>query len=141
MGQEFEKLHKSVSNKNQVRCIHQNTPVLKHGPRSHSFLQIAALDVVVQYSSNNEWTRKVVNYSWKGISQGKPWQMTYVILTCNSFILFENRGERPIEPPSSWFLSKFLLGQRTCILGHTQSSNVLRIRGQPPLAQSQTINM
>ena len=24
--------------------------------------------------------------------------------------LLVNRGERPIEPPSSWFLPKFLLG-------------------------------
>lgn len=88
-------------------CL-STTPVLKHGPRSHSPLQTET--IVVSVMSNVEWTRKVVNYSCEGISPGKPWQMTCVILTCNSFILPENRGERLIEPLSSWFLSKFLLG-------------------------------
>ena len=75
-----------------------------------SFYIIFLLQFCKRNNNDMGWTRKVVNYSCEGISPGKPWQMTCVILTCNSFILPENRGERLIEPLSSWFLSKFLLG-------------------------------
>jgi len=52
-------------------------------------LQTETLFVKV-HLSGIEWTRKVVNYSWEGIRQGKRWQMAYLILTCNSFIIFGN---------------------------------------------------
>jgi hypothetical protein len=32
------------------------------------------------------------------------------ILTCKSFVKLEYRGEKPIEPSSSWFPLKFLSG-------------------------------
>jgi len=43
-------------------CVLPVTPVLKHGPRSHSMLQTETLFVKV-HLSGIEWTRKVVNYS------------------------------------------------------------------------------
>ena len=47
------------------------TPVLKHGPRSRTLLH-AETFIEKAYSSNYVRTRKVVNYSCEGISQGKP---------------------------------------------------------------------
>ena len=55
-------------------------------------------------------TRKMVNYAWVGWSQGKLWWRLVAILTCKSFVKLEYRGERLIEPSSSWFLPKFLSG-------------------------------
>ena len=55
-------------------------------------------------------TRKMVNYARGGRSQGKPWWKLAAILTCKSFVRPWYRGERPIEPSSSWFPPKFPSG-------------------------------
>ena len=55
-------------------------------------------------------TRKMVNYAWGGRSQGKPWWRLEAILTCKSIVTSGYRGERLIEPSSSWFPPKFPLG-------------------------------
>jgi len=55
-------------------------------------------------------TRKMVNYARGGRSQGKPWWKSAAILTCKSFVRPGYRGERPIEPSSSWFPPKFPSG-------------------------------
>ena len=55
-------------------------------------------------------TRKMVNYAWVGRSQGKPWWRLEAILTCKSIVKPGYRGERLIEPSSSWFPPKFPLG-------------------------------
>ena len=55
-------------------------------------------------------TRKMVIYAWTGWSQGKLWWRLEAILTCKSFVWFGYRGERLIEPSSSWFPPKFPSG-------------------------------
>ena len=60
--------------------------------------------------SNHVRTRKMVNYSWVGRSQGKPWWKSAAMLTCKSLVKPEYRGERPIEPSSSWFPPNFPAG-------------------------------
>ena len=55
-------------------------------------------------------TRKMVNYAWIGWSQGKLWWKLEAILTCKSIVKFGYRGERLIEPSSSWFPPKFPSG-------------------------------
>jgi hypothetical protein len=55
-------------------------------------------------------TRKMVNFAWVGWSQGKLWWKLEAVLTCKSFVELEWRGERLIEPSSSWFPLKFLSG-------------------------------
>ena len=55
-------------------------------------------------------TRKMVNYAWSGWSQGKPWWKSVEILTCKSIFGTGYRGERLIEPSSSWFQPKFPSG-------------------------------
>ena len=55
-------------------------------------------------------TRKMVIYAWTGWSQGKLWWRLVAILTCKSFVWFGYRGERLIEPSSSWFPPKFPSG-------------------------------
>ena len=57
-----------------------------------------------------DMTRKMVNYAWSGWSQGKPWWRTEAVLTCKSIVRIGYRGERPIEPSSSWFPPKFPSG-------------------------------
>jgi len=52
----------------------------------------------------------MANYTWVGLSQGKPWWKFVAILTCKSFVKPEYRGERLTEPSSSWFLPKFPSG-------------------------------
>ena len=52
----------------------------------------------------------MVNYAWVGPSQGKPWWKFVAILTCKSFVKPGHRGERLIEPFSSWFPPKFPSG-------------------------------
>ena len=52
-------------------------------------------------------TRKMVNYAWTGRRQGKLWWRLVAILTCKSFTRSGYRGERLIEPSSSWFPPKF----------------------------------
>ena len=55
-------------------------------------------------------TRKVVIYTWLQPSHGKLWWPLVTLLTCKSFVGAGHRGERLIEPPSSWFPSKFPSG-------------------------------
>jgi len=61
-------------------------------------------------SSVPVWTRKVVNYAWTRWSRGKPRWRPVAMLTCKSLARFGYRSERLIEPPSSWFTSKFPSG-------------------------------
>ena len=65
-------------------------------------------------------TRKMVIYAWTGWSQGKLWWRLVAILTCKSFVWFGYRGERLIEPSSSWFPPKFPSGK---ILGEESECN------------------
>ena len=55
-------------------------------------------------------TRKMVNYAWIGWSQEKSWWRLEAVLTCKSLVKFGYRGERLIEPSSSWFPLKFPSG-------------------------------
>ena len=55
-------------------------------------------------------TRKMVNYACEGWSLGKLRWRLVAILTCKSFVIHGYRGERLIEPSSSWFLPKFPSG-------------------------------
>ena len=55
-------------------------------------------------------TRKMVNYARAGRSQGKLWWRLAAILTCKSIVELGYRGERLIEPSSSWFPPKFPSG-------------------------------
>lgn len=56
-------------------------------------------------------TRKMVNYAWAGRSQRKLWWRPAAVLTCKSVVRPGYRGERLIEPSSSWFLPKFPPGK------------------------------
>ena len=49
----------------------------------------------------------MVNYACIGRSQRKLWWRLVAILTCKSFVKYGYRGERLIEPSSSWFPPKF----------------------------------
>ena len=113
-------------------CMHVFWPVLKHGPRSLTFLQvfecwitfICAMKMAGQmcaWTTNqsnaiglsvsiNVRTRKMVNYAWEKQSQGKPWRRLAMVLTCKSFVILGYRGERLIELSSSWFPPKFPSG-------------------------------
>ena len=53
----------------------------------------------------------MVNYAWAGRSQGKPWWRPAAVLTCKSVVRPGYRGERLIEPSSSWFPPKSPSGQ------------------------------
>ena len=55
-------------------------------------------------------TRKMVNYARAGRSQRKLWWKPAAILTCKSIVKLGYRGERLIEPSSSWFPPKFPSG-------------------------------
>ncbi|GBG57473.1 hypothetical protein SPFL3101_02818 [Sporomusaceae bacterium FL31] len=55
-------------------------------------------------------TRKMVNYAWAGRSQRKLWWRSVAVLTCKSVVRPGSRGERLIEPSSSWFPPKFPSG-------------------------------
>ena len=57
--------------------------------------------------STIDTTRKMVSYTCAGWSQGKLWWKLVAVLTCKSFVWRGYRGERPIEPSSSWFPPKF----------------------------------
>ena len=106
-------------------------PVLKHGPRSLPYMRVCELR-----NSYAEWkwkvctarfnidrpgtkglsmsisgrTRKMVNYAWIGWSQEKSWWRLEAVLTCKLLVKFGYRGERLIEPSSSWFPLKFPSG-------------------------------
>ena len=110
-------------------------PVLKHGPRSLSIMQVwgyknlnanrKGVKGVRRHCCNigHHWdfskcmsksiigrTRKMVNYTWVGWSQEKFWWRLVALLTCKSFVKLACSGERLIEPSSSWFPLKFLSG-------------------------------
>ena len=106
-------------------------PVWKHGPRSlvlvqvieklkffytgnldrvHRVMVIVSRAVFLPSKSMNTGTRKMVNYTCAGLSQEKFCWMLEAILTCKSFVGYKYRGERLIEPSSSWFPLKFLSG-------------------------------
>ena len=55
-------------------------------------------------------TRKMVNYVCEWQTQGKLWWRPVAILTCKLFVIHGHRGERLIEPSSSWFPLKFPSG-------------------------------
>ena len=55
-------------------------------------------------------TRKMVNYARVERSQGKLWWRFVAVLTCKLIVELGYRGERLIEPSSSWFLPKFPSG-------------------------------
>jgi len=61
-------------------------------------------------ASADDRARKVVNYSSWRWSRGKPRWRLVVLLTCKSLVGSMYRGERPIEPPCSWFSPKFPSG-------------------------------
>jgi len=57
-------------------------------------------------------TRKMVNYTWVGWSQGKLWWKLVAILTCKSFVKLEYRGETNMLVSTTLVLytSSWLLG-------------------------------
>ena len=110
-------------------------PVLKHGPRSLTSMRVFGCQTRTRNESERRWeplrvhhrpilmssemdlsksisvgTRKMVNYAWIGWSQRKLWWRLVAVLTCKSIVKFGYRGERLIEPSSSWFLPKFPSG-------------------------------
>ena len=109
-------------------------PVLKHGPRSPTYVRVQRWQTSVRNESDSGWTlmghnlpaiilrkkglsvsiyvgtRKMMNYAWIGWSQGKLWWRLVAILTCKSIVKFGYRGERLIESSSSWFPPKFPSG-------------------------------
>lgn len=52
----------------------------------------------------------MVNYAWTEQSQRKLWWKFAAPLTCKLSVGSGHRGERPIEPSSSWFLPNFPAG-------------------------------
>ncbi len=60
--------------------------------------------------SVNVGTRKMVNYARAERSQRKLWWRFVAVLTCKSIVRLGYRGERLIEPSSSWFPPKFPSG-------------------------------
>ena len=112
-------------------------PVLKHGPRSPTHMRVFGWQTRARNESKCRWdpltrctidrsgffyflkdlsksifvgTRKMVNYAWIGWSQRKLWWKLVAVLTCKSIVKFGYRGERLIEPSSSWFPPKFPSG-------------------------------
>ena len=86
-------------------------------------------------------TRKMVNYTWVGWSQGKLWWRLVALLTCKSFVKLACRGERLIEPSSSWFPLKFLSGKQAQLKQFYQVKRMIRGIGvQRTLTYSQTLN-
>ena len=109
-------------------------PVLKHGPRSLTTMRVFGWFKPEMRNESNKVptarcsidrsgflmidlsksiivrTRKMVNYAWIGWSQRKLWWRLAAVLTCKSIVKFGYRGERLIEPSSSWFPPKFPSG-------------------------------
>jgi len=82
----------------------------------------------------------VVIYTCAGRSQGKLWWKSVAVLTCKSFVRRGYRGERLIEPPSSWFPPKVPSGS----LEHVDESRLVKIMirgsgGLVPSPYSQTL--
>ena len=117
-------------------CWHNGRkwPVLKHGPRSLTSMRVFGCQNpyakwkwmkvgTARCTIDRSWcsrmdlsrsiavgTRKMVNYAWIGWSQRKLWWRLAAVLTCKSIVKFGYRGERLIEPSSSWFRPKFPSG-------------------------------
>ena len=112
-------------------------PVLKHGPRSLTGARVIQSCSGLWGEANAKWmipfhlgairigeiflqdslnhsvpvgTRKMVNYAWAGWSREKSRWRSVAVLTCKSIVRPGYRGERLIEPSSSWFLLKFPSG-------------------------------
>ena len=95
-------------------------------------------------------TRKMVNYACIGRSQRKLWWRLVAILTCKSIVECGYRGERLIEPSSSWFPPKFpfecsILGDKSQPKGLAsfffffsflgiKRSDIFKLRGHPKAA-------
>ena len=105
-------------------------PVLKHGPRSLTWMRMwMAVNQHMKRNqktmkrrellaivSLNRWskhvrTRKMVNYTWTVRSRRKLWWKNHAVLTCKLLVIFEYRGERLIELSSSWFHLNIPLGR------------------------------
>ncbi len=71
---------------------------------------VSSTTLVRRSKSVHVGTRKMVNYARVGRSQRKLWWRSAAILTCKSIVKLGYRGERLIEPSSSWFLPKFPSG-------------------------------
>ena len=78
-------------------------------PRAHH-RPISSAPSVRSSRSVRVGTRKMVNYARVGRSQRKLWWKSVAILTCKSIVEPGYRGERLIEPSSSWFPPKFPSG-------------------------------
>ena len=64
-----------------------------------------------------------------------------MVLTCKSITGAGYRGERLIEPSSSWFLPKFPSGQLVLIYEFHPVKRMIRsIGGETPSTYSQTLN-
>lgn len=68
---------------------------------------------ILTFNSNSKHvrTRKMVNYTWSKWSRKKFWWKFYAVLTCKLLVIIEYRGERLIEPSSSWFHLNIPLGR------------------------------
>ena len=105
-------------------------PVLKHGPRSLTWMRMWMAEnqhmkrnqntmkrrELLAIVSFNRWskhvrTRKMVNYTWTDRSRRKLWWKIHAVLTCKLLVIFEYRGERLIELSSSWFHLNIPLGR------------------------------
>ena len=141
-------------------------PVLKHGPRSLPIMRVwgcknlnayrkEVQDVRCQSCNIDHYgtfgsdmsksiigrTRKMVNYTWVGWSQGKLWWRLVALLTCKSFVKLACRGERLIELSSSWFPLKFLSGKLEQFMQFYQVKLMIRGIGVLwALTSSQTLN-
>ena len=78
--------------------------------RVHRVMMIVSRAVFLPSKSMNTGTRKMVNYTCAGLSQEKFCWRLEAIMTCKSFVGYKYRGERPIEPSTSWFSLKFPSG-------------------------------
>ena len=78
--------------------------------RVHRVIMIVSRAVLLPSKSMDTGTRKMVNYTCAGLSQEKFCWRLEAILTCKSFVGYKYRGERLIEPATSWFFPKFPSG-------------------------------
>ena len=72
--------------------------------------------VDLSWASRYVRTRKMVIYAWIGWSQRKLWWKPKALLTCKSLVKSGYRGERLIEPSSSWFHPKFPSGKHIVLI-------------------------
>jgi len=76
-----------------------------------------------------------------GRSQGKLWWKAAALLTCKSLVRPGYRGERLIEPPSSWFLPKCPSGQLAPYPSRSRVKRMIRgFGGFLPSTYPQTLN-